>query len=222
MGDRRTAALTLGELGTLAREQGQLDQAQQFLEEALNTFRQLEDRREGALTLRERGILAREQAQPEPACEFLEEALMTFQKLKDLREAARTQKELGILAREQGEADQARQFLEEALATFRESGDPRGFARTLLQLGILIWQQGRLEDALYLLLKAGTGLALVEAPDAQKVEEMLGQLCPQLGEEAFLSTVMRVAKEAPEPVYRLNQAAWAIAIRKIAGQALPI
>ena len=221
LGDQREGAFTLRELGVLAQQQGEPEQARLFLTEALSTFRHLEDQREGALTQRELGILAREQREPEQARQFLEEALNTFRHLKNLREIARTQKELGVLLREQGEPEQARLLLEEALNTTRESGDPRGFALTLQQLGLLAWQQGRSKDALRLLLKAGAGLALVDAPDVRKVEELLGQLRSQVSEDTFLSLAARVAKEAPEPIYGLDQAAWAAAIDKLAAQTHP-
>ncbi|MGB8343556.1 MAG: hypothetical protein WCD86_01665, partial [Ktedonobacteraceae bacterium] len=72
------------------------------------------------------------------------------------------------------------------------------------------------KDALRLLLKAGAGLALVDTPDVHKVEELLGQLRSQVSEDTFLSLAARVAKEAPEPIYGLDQAAWAAAIGKLA------
>ena len=216
LGDQREGAFTMRELGVLARQHGEPEQARLFLAEALSTFRQLEDQREGALTQREQGILAREQSEPEQALLFLEEALNTFRHLKNQREIARTQKELGILLREQKKPEQASQLLEEALNTTRESGDPREFARILQQLGLLAWQQGRAKDALRLLLKAGAGLALVDTPDVHKVEELLGQLRSQVSEDTFLSLAARVAKEAPEPIYGLDQAAWAAAIGKLA------
>lgn len=222
LGDQREGAFTMRELGVLARQQGEPEQARLFLAESLSTFSHLEDQREGALTLLEQGILLREQGEPEQARQSLEEALSTFSHLKNQREIARTQRELGILLREQDEPEQARLFLEEALHTTRESGDPREFARTLQQLGLLSWEQGRAKDALRLLLKAVAGLALVDAPDAREVEGSLGQLRIQLSEDTFLSLAARVAKEAPEPIYGLDQAAWAAAIGKLAHQSRPL
>jgi tetratricopeptide (TPR) repeat protein/transcriptional regulator with XRE-family HTH domain len=216
LSDRREGAFTLRELGILARVQGEPEQARQLLDEALHTFQLLDDQREGAFTLRELGILAREQSEPDQARQLLDEALHTFQHLKNQREIARTQKELGILFREQGEIEQARQLLEQAIATLRETGDRRGVARTLQQLGLQARQQGQPKEALRLLLKAGAGLALVDAPDARAVETLLGQLRSQLGEGTFRSLAARVSKEAPEPVYELTQAAWAAAIGKLA------
>src|SRR5258706_273389 len=218
--DRREGALALRELGTLARVQGQPQQARQMLEEALSAFLQLEDQREGALTQRESGILAREQGQPEQARQQLEEALSTFRQLEDRRESARTLKELGTLAREQGQLEQAHQLLEEALGALREVGDRREFARSLLQLGIVVWKQGHLEEAVGLLLRAGVGLTLVDAPDARVVEEVIGQVRTQMGENALHATVRRVAKEVPEPAYGLAQMEWTTAIRKLTTQAL--
>lgn len=217
LGDQREGAFTLRELGVLARAQGESEQAHLFLSESLQTFQHLEDQREGAFTLRELGILARTQREPEQARLLLEDALNTFTNLKNQREIARTQKELGILFREQGEPAQARQLLEEALATLREAGDRRGVARTLYQLGLLAQQQqGQPKEALRLLLKAGIGLALVDAPEARAVEVSLGQLRSQLGEDIFRSLAAHVSKEASEPVYELTQAAWAAAIGKLA------
>lgn len=216
LGDQREGAFALRELGVLAHTQGKSEQARLFLSESLETFQHLEDQREGAFTLRELGILARTQGEPEQARTLLEDALNTFTNLKNQREIARTQKELGILSREQSEPEQARLFLEQAITTLREAGDRRGVARTLQQLGLLARQQGQPKEALHLLLKAGIGLALVDAPEIRAVEASLGQLRSQMSENTFHSLAARVSKEAPEPVYELTQAAWAAAIGKLA------
>ena len=219
LGDRREAAFTLRELGILVREQKEPAQARIFLTESLETFQHLEDQREGAFTLRELGILARAQKEPEQSRLLLENALNAFTELKNQREIARTQKELGILFREQGEPEQAHQLLEEAITTLRETGDKRGVARILQQLGLLARQQGQPKEALRLLLKAGIGMALVDAPEASAVKAILEHLRSQMSENTFLSLVARVSKEAPEPVYELTQAEWTNAIGKLATQA---
>jgi uncharacterized protein HemY len=56
---RSGAAQILRELGGLAWAQGQFEQAQRFLNEALDSLYRLGDEREVALTRQELGILAR-------------------------------------------------------------------------------------------------------------------------------------------------------------------
>ncbi len=87
LGDQRSAAVVLGNLGNLARHQGQPEQAQQLLEEALTLHRQMENWRGLAFSLLNLGGLAAEQGQFEQAHRFLDEALAIFQSLGSVRQS---------------------------------------------------------------------------------------------------------------------------------------
>ena len=213
---RRESGLALQALGALARGEGRFEQARQHLSEALVIAQELHDLRQEALTQRELGILAREERQFEQARQCYEEALVILQRLEDRREVGVTRLELGALAMQQGRLEEAEHLLTEALTTARRLQDRHYVAQAFKELGRLRYQQQQWEQTVQSWLSAGVGLALVSAPDTSHVEELLGPLRAQLGSEAFLSTTRHVANEPPEPVYGLDQAAWAMAVHQVA------
>ncbi len=215
---QRNIALTLQSLGVLARYQGRLEQAQSFLNEALAIFHDLQDQRQVALTLRELGALASVQGQPEQARQLFTQALDSLRELEDRREAALTLLELGTLARQQGQLDEADHLLTETLTTLRLLRDRRNTAQTLKELGILMQQQGLVQEALPLLLKAGVGLSLVNAPEMHNLKELLARARALVGDGEFNAMVSNVAGEEPEPAYGLSQAEWEAGLGKLGGR----
>lgn len=216
----RNVAIALQTLGILMCKQRQFEQAHRYLDEALALFRELHDQRQSALTQREMATLVREEGQFELSERLYREALVGLDQVEDRREVAVTRLELAILQRQQGRLQEAHQLLTEVLAVTREIKDLRHVSRTLRELGLLWQQQAAWEQALRQLLGAGVGLALVPSADAYVMQEALGQLRNQMGEKSFLAQVRKVAAEAPEPAYELDQAAWAAAIQKLVKQPL--
>ena len=214
----RDSAITLQGLGALMRKQKQFEQALQYLNEALTIFQDLNDQRQKAITSRESGMVAREQDQLEEAHRLYEEALTILSQLEDRREVTITRLELAILVRQQGRSEEAQQLLMEVLTTTRQIKDRYYVARALNEWGLLMQAQEQLEQALPSLLHAYVGLTLMNSPDAADVKERLGQLRTQIGEDAFLSTISRIATEAPESAYDMDQTTWATAVRKLTKQ----
>ena len=190
----------------------------QYLNEALTIFQDLNDQRQKAITSRESGMVAKEQDQLEEAHRLYEEALTILSQLEDRREVTITRLELAILVRQQGRSEEAQQLLTEVLTTTRQIKDRYYVARALNEWGLLMQAQEQLEQALPSLLHVYVGLTLMNSPDAADVKERLGQLRTQIGEDAFLSTISRIATEAPESAYDMDQTTWATAVRKLAKQ----
>jgi len=107
LGDQRSVASVLGNLGNLARQQGQPEQALLLYTEALTLLLQLDDQREAAITRQELGALARQQGQLEEAQQLLTESLATTRQIKDRQNVAHALKELGLLMQQQGQLEQA-------------------------------------------------------------------------------------------------------------------
>lgn len=211
----RDIALTVDALGETAMYQEQFEPAREYFHEALALFRQLEDQRQCGLVRRDLGILARKQRQLDEARQLLDESLSIFVQLEDRHEIGVTRLELGILARQQGHLDKALCLFTESLAAARQSQDRYHVACALKELGFLSEQQEHFEQAVSFLLRALVGLSLMNSPDLLAAAKRLKDLRAQIGANLFLSTINAVINDAPEPVYRLDQAAWSTMIRKL-------
>ena len=109
-------AYALNNLAWVARADGDLEQAQATLDDALARFRRLEDRRGEALTLAHMGSLSRSLGDFEAARARLEEALTIRRDLGDRRAVLSTQIGLGLLAMTSGRAAAGRALLSATLA----------------------------------------------------------------------------------------------------------
>ena len=128
-------AYALNNLAWVARADGDLEQAQATLDDALARFRRLEDRRGEALTLAHMGNLSRSQGDFEAARARLEKALTIRSDLGDRRAVLSTRIGLGLLAMTAGDAAAGRALLGAALAHARGGRRPAGDGRRADQLG---------------------------------------------------------------------------------------
>jgi tetratricopeptide (TPR) repeat protein len=109
-------AYALNNLAWVARADGDLEEAEATLDEALARFRRLEDRRGEALTLAHMGNLSRARGDADAACARLEDALMIRSELGDRRAILSTRIGLGLLAMTHGDAPAGRALLSAALS----------------------------------------------------------------------------------------------------------
>ncbi len=151
--DHPEVARTLGNLGNVARKQGDLSGARQLLERALRIKEQSygPGHPEVARTLDNLGNVAREQGDLSGARQLLERALRIEEQSygPDHPEVARTLGNLGNVAQDQGDLSGARQLQERALRIFEQSYGPDHpeVARTLTNLGNVAQDQGDLSAA---------------------------------------------------------------------------
>jgi predicted ATPase len=140
-------AYALNNLAWVARADGDLEQAQATLDDALGRFRSLEDRRGEALTLAHMGNLARSQGDFEAARARLEKALTIRSEIGDRRAVHSTRIGLGLLAMTAGDAPAGRALLSATLADLEAVDDLPAMAGAQTNWAIGEERLGELEQA---------------------------------------------------------------------------
>lgn len=110
---------------------GQVDDAHNLWEVALEQHRAQEDRLGTAASLHGLGLIAAHRGDSARALELLEYALALFRETKDRRYIASAANSLGRLLHRQGERDRALALLQESLLLRKEMGDRQGLAEAL-------------------------------------------------------------------------------------------
>jgi predicted ATPase/DNA-binding CsgD family transcriptional regulator len=142
LGDRWGMAFALGTRGLIARSEGRLDEATQFLVESLGLFRQHGDRWGVAHVLLGLGQVALHRGDAGLAEEYWSERLQLSRELANLTAVAHTLDLLAAVACRRGEHARASARYEEALAIRRRSGDRRATAWVLQGMGELALERG--------------------------------------------------------------------------------
>ncbi len=220
MKDQQGIARTLRNLGSLARDQGQVEEARRFYQEALEISSRLSDQGGIARTLRDMGVLAHQQERLEEARRLYQEALEDLRRLGDQGGIARTLRDMSVLAHDQGQVEKAYHLCTDALSIFRQLGDRRNVAHTVYDLAVLAVEQGHLKEALQLLYNAGVGFSLVVPSGTPTILKMLTELRTRVGEEFFIAEAGNIATSPSELTYRLDQVTWEGKIRSLTVQAL--
>ncbi len=140
-------AKALVSAGILAREQGDLTQAWDYLEESLTIRRTIGDAVGSAQCLNNLGLVASSQGDFTRALALLQEALALYREAGDGLGEGNVLNNLGIVAREQGAFDQAAALYTESMELLRAFGEQRGVANTLHNLGRIARDMGELERA---------------------------------------------------------------------------
>jgi tetratricopeptide (TPR) repeat protein/type II secretory pathway predicted ATPase ExeA len=125
------------QLGRVAEELREYDQARQDYQQALQIYIEFGDRYEQAGTYHHLGIVAQELREYDQARQDYQQALQIYIEFGDRYEQAGTYHHLGIVAQELREYDQARQDYQQALQIYIEFGDRYSQARTYHQLGMV-------------------------------------------------------------------------------------
>ena len=147
--DHEKAAGTLHELGRLLRQNGDLNQAEHHLTEALRMkilFYGGADHESVAVTLHELGMLQKQKGDLEQAEEQLKEELDGA----DHVSVAGTLHALGMLLKQKGDLEQAEEYLKEELRMERsiyDGADHVSIAVTLHELGMLLKEKGDSQQA---------------------------------------------------------------------------
>jgi len=137
-----------GELGRIARDQGDYPAARGWLEQALAYWRALHNAAGVAAITDSLGIVAQRQGRPQAAIAFHTEAARLFHQLADLRSESHSAINLGIAHQAVGDYAQARLAFERGAELSREMGDARAEAAALNNLGGVASMLGDYERAL--------------------------------------------------------------------------
>ncbi len=200
------AGLALG-AGRLARQQGDLAAAAEYLGKALALRRALGDRLGSAPLLGYLGVVAYDRGDFTEAAELHTESLVLRRELGDTGGIAGTLTNLGEVARQRGDYSEAVSLHAESLALFRELGDRWGAALALTNLGTAYLQLG------------DPGRAGAHLREGLALQHALGDRAG-LAETLEALAVVRVAEGRPAEAARMFGAA--TALRDIVGVPRPI
>ncbi|MBD2621647.1 tetratricopeptide repeat protein [Microcystis flos-aquae FACHB-1344] len=139
---------TLHQLGYLAQQLREWEQARLYYQQALKIYIEYGDRFSQARPLHNLGAVAAELREWEQARLYYQQSLEIFIEYGDRYEQAGTLHQLGIVAQELGEWEQARSYYQQSLEIFIEYGDRYEQAKTLHNLGgvaaeLREWEQAR-------------------------------------------------------------------------------
>jgi tetratricopeptide (TPR) repeat protein len=158
-------ARVLNKLGIVLRETGDLDTAEQWLDDFLAQTRS--DPTSQAVAMNNLGLVYLDRGELERAEQALTTARDLAAKAQHVETGAFALANLGLVYLRQQRAEEARRQFEDALRISRSLGDPRGYARDLMNLGLANSMLGQESEALRLFMQAvevsDSALDLVEA-----------------------------------------------------------
>ncbi len=146
-GDSATKAHVLHGAGVLAQAQGDYQQAERFLNVALESATSVGDSALVALTLNHLGVVARDQSDYTAATRLIEDSLAQFRSMSNDWGVALSLNNLGVIAQRQRDHPRAAALFEESLHLFRATGDRWGAAIPLNNLGQVALERGNLDLA---------------------------------------------------------------------------
>jgi predicted ATPase len=128
LGDRRGVAISLVNLGMVARDQGEYRLAKGFLTEALQAFKELDDQNRMAYSLNELGVVALREGAYGDARAFLNDSLLLARQLGNTRLVAVIVSGLGDVHLALGNHSLADSRYKESLRSLSALGDKLGIA----------------------------------------------------------------------------------------------
>ncbi|GAA1560459.1 hypothetical protein GCM10009827_097140 [Dactylosporangium maewongense] len=139
--------LFTGQLGVLAQERGNHDEADRWYRQALDGLLDRDDEAGVAGVRRQLGALAQARGSAREAEDWYRAALQGFEAIGDVSGQAGVRHQLGLLAHAGGRERDAVERYHAALLGFEELDDRAGEAAVHHQLGVLAQGHGRLDEA---------------------------------------------------------------------------
>jgi predicted ATPase len=133
--------------GTLARQQGDYEEAKQFTNKSLELCRTVEDREGMARALNSLGAIEYFEGDLAIAQRDFNDALALRRELKDMSGIANALNNLAIVVHTQGNLPEAAKLYEESLTICREIGEKWIMGHVLLNLGHIAYEQRNEEEA---------------------------------------------------------------------------
>jgi tetratricopeptide (TPR) repeat protein len=158
LNDDRGAGVSLGQLGTLAMTQGDLNEARKLFIEAVDLFRRIGEAQHEAIYLHQLGMVAQEQAQrvgAQYAAPYYEEAELCYKQSLTIKEslgdwalAATSCNQLALVAQNAGRPAEAERWYLRTLELDEKVGsNPKDIASDYNNLADLYLSQARLAEA---------------------------------------------------------------------------
>src|SRR6266851_4154744 len=144
---KRLQAKAYHQLGIVAQEQRQWEQAEQYYQQSFQLKIESNDHYNQASTYHNLGAVAQEQRQWEQAEQYYQQALQICIEYDDRYNQAKMYHNLGAVAQKQRQWAQAAQYYQQALRLKIEFNDRYGQAKTYHNLGIMALEQHQFEQA---------------------------------------------------------------------------
>jgi DNA-binding CsgD family transcriptional regulator len=178
-GDTTGVANVLGDLGSLALDRGDYEQATSLLEESVTLHRELGSREELIGILDSLGVLASVKGEQEKSISFFREALALSRRTGNVRRTAVSLGNLGITMLAHDDPGQAKALLDESLALFREIGDSSNIAISLMNSALAALSKG--DHGRVQALGEESMKLLHKAQDTQHIADCLGIMASAAG-----------------------------------------
>jgi tetratricopeptide (TPR) repeat protein len=163
---KKMSATFYHQLGYVAQEQRQWEQAEKYYNRALEIKIEFNDRYSQAGTYGQLGIVAQKQRQWEQAEKYYNRALEIFIEFNDRYSQAKTYHALGALVQEQKQWEQARAYALTALEIYAEYGDKHNLGIVLRALA-RIWKESN-DDTLPAAIAKVLGISAADAEELLK------------------------------------------------------
>jgi tetratricopeptide (TPR) repeat protein len=134
-------------LGMIAQERREFNEAEQWYRKSLALKEKLKDEYSKASTLHQLGRIAQERREFNEAEQWYRKSLAIKEKLKNEYGQAQTLHNLGIIAQERREFDEAEQWYRKSLAIEEKLKNEYSKASTLHQLGMIALERREFEEA---------------------------------------------------------------------------
>ncbi|WP_326722069.1 tetratricopeptide repeat protein [Streptomyces sp. NBC_00243] len=142
-----SAATYIHQLGIIAQERGDYQQAEERYRASLTILEELGDRSGIASSYHQLGMIAQERGDYQQAEERYRASLTILEELGDRSGIANSYHQLGIIAQERGDYQQAEERYRASLTIAEELGDRSGIASSYHQLGIIAELRGDYQQA---------------------------------------------------------------------------
>ncbi|MDX1966998.1 MAG: tetratricopeptide repeat protein, partial [Planctomycetaceae bacterium] len=174
LGDRRSRAVTLGDIARILTDQGEVDEALRLHQEQIAVYEALGDRRERAVTLGDIANIWMRQGKLDDAMAVKDEELATYRALGDRYSEAATHWEVAQIHFAREDIEQALTALLAAYPLFLHLGRLDGICIVGQTLGTLLCQAGLRDEGLPILERSRTGfLKLGQAQSAQECADLI-------------------------------------------------
>lgn len=145
-GKLKSYANILNRLGYIARSQGQLAQAEQLANQALNHLQENDPERHFSLFVL--GVVASDRLDWQGAENYYRQSLEICERHHDIRNTARRHRDIGVALNGQDKLRTARTCYEQAICLFEQLGDRFEAAVTKMNLGVVYSKLGNSYKAL--------------------------------------------------------------------------
>ena len=148
--DKRSRAITLGDIARIKVDRGEVDEALKLHLEMIRVFEELGDKRSRAVYLGDIARIKVSRGEVDEALKLHLEELKVYEELGDQRSRAVTLGDIARIKVSRGEVDEALKLHLERIRVFEELGDQRSRAVTLGDIARIKVSRGEVDEALKL------------------------------------------------------------------------